>query len=93
MFRRQHIGFIFQKSNLIPFLSAEENVRIAMELNGDSRRAAAKRSMELLDYLGVADRAKNPGEYIEVSESGQDEESGKTAYRSRYQQLTMTTRN
>lgn len=58
-FRRQHIGFIFQKSNLIPFLSAEENVRIAMELNGDSRRAAAKRSMELLDYLGVADRAKN----------------------------------
>ena len=41
----------------------------------------------------IADRAKNPGEYIEVSESGQDEESGKTAYRSRYQQLTMTTRN
>ena len=58
-FRRRHIGFIFQKSNLIPFLSAEENVRIAMELNGDSRRAAAKRSIELLDYLGVADRAKN----------------------------------
>jgi putative ABC transport system ATP-binding protein len=58
-FRRQNIGFIFQKSNLIPFLSAEENVRIAMELNGDSRRGAAKRSMELLDYLGVADRARN----------------------------------
>lgn len=58
-FRRQHIGFIFQKSNLIPFLSAEENVRIAMELNGESRRAAGKRSMELLEYLGVADRAKN----------------------------------
>ena len=59
VFRRQHIGFIFQKSNLIPFLSAEENVRIAMELNGESRSAAAKRSMELLDYLGVADRAKS----------------------------------
>jgi putative ABC transport system ATP-binding protein len=58
-FRRKHIGFIFQKSNLIPFLSAVENVQIAMELNGDPRRAAAKRSMELLDYLGVADRAKN----------------------------------
>lgn len=58
-FRRQHIGFIFQKSNLIPFLSAAENVQIAMELNGESRRAASKRSMELLDYLGVADRAKN----------------------------------
>lgn len=58
-FRRQQIGFIFQKSNLIPFLSAAENVQIAMELNGESRRAAATRTMELLDYLGVADRARN----------------------------------
>lgn len=58
-FRRQHIGFVFQKSNLIPFLSAVENVQIAMELNGDSRRAARERAMELLDYLGVADRADN----------------------------------
>ncbi|MCA9199048.1 MAG: ATP-binding cassette domain-containing protein, partial [Planctomycetales bacterium] len=38
-FRRQHIGFVFQKSNLIPFLSAVENVQIAMELNGQSKRA------------------------------------------------------
>ena len=58
-FRRQHIGFVFQKSNLIPFLSAVENVQIAMELNGQSKRAARQRAMELLDYLGVADRAKN----------------------------------
>lgn len=58
-FRRQHIGFVFQKSNLIPFLSAVENVQIAMELNGQSKGAARQRAMELLDYLGVADRAKN----------------------------------
>lgn len=58
-FRRQHIGFVFQKSNLIPFLSAAENVRIAMELNGESRRGATERTMELLEYLGVADRAGN----------------------------------
>ena len=58
-FRRQHIGFVFQKSNLIPFLTAGENVRIAMELNGESNREAAARTMELLDYLGVADRAEN----------------------------------
>jgi putative ABC transport system ATP-binding protein len=58
-FRRKHIGFVFQKSNLIPFLSTVENVQLAMELNGDARRAARKRAMELLDYLGVADRAKN----------------------------------
>lgn len=58
-FRRRHLGFVFQKSNLIPFLSAVENVQIAMELNGDSRREAHRRAMELLDYLGVADRAEN----------------------------------
>jgi putative ABC transport system ATP-binding protein len=58
-FRRQHLGFVFQKSNLIPFLSAVENVRIAMELNGQSSGDAQRRAMELMDYLGVADRAKN----------------------------------
>ena len=58
-FRRRHIGFVFQKSNLIPFLTAAENVRIAMELNGETRRAATQRTVELLDYLGVADRANN----------------------------------
>ena len=58
-FRRRHIGFIFQKSNLIPFLSAIENVQIALELNGDTKRAARRRALELMDYLGVADRAAN----------------------------------
>ena len=58
-FRRRHIGFVFQKSNLIPFLSAVENVQIAMELNGQTPRAARQRALELLDYLGVADRADN----------------------------------
>lgn len=58
-FRRRHIGFVFQKSNLIPFLTAVENVQIAMELNGATRAAAYRRAMELLDYLGVADRGQN----------------------------------
>ncbi|EMI40949.1 ABC transporter ATP-binding protein [Rhodopirellula sp. SWK7] len=58
-FRRRHLGFIFQKSNLIPFLSAIENVQIAMQLSGESARASRRRSMELLEYLGVADRASN----------------------------------
>jgi putative ABC transport system ATP-binding protein len=58
-FRRQHIGYVFQKSNLIPFLSAIENVQIAMQLNGESRRESHCRGMELLEYLGVADRAAN----------------------------------
>ncbi len=58
-FRRKHLGFIFQKSNLIPFLSAIENIQIAMQLNGESVRASRIRAMELLEYLGVADRASN----------------------------------
>lgn len=58
-FRRRHIGFIFQKSNLIPFLSAIENVQIALELNGETPGAARKRARELLDDLGVGDRADN----------------------------------
>lgn len=58
-FRRRHIGFVFQKSNLIPFLSASENVQIAMQLNGESGRAARHRAQELLDYLGVGDRGNN----------------------------------
>jgi putative ABC transport system ATP-binding protein len=56
-FRRQHLGFVFQKANLIPFLTAAENVRLAMEINDHSARAAKQRAMELLDYLGVGERA------------------------------------
>jgi len=58
-FRRQHLGFIFQKSNLIPFLTAIENIQIAMQLSGQSSRQSRIRAMELLDYLGVADRASS----------------------------------
>jgi putative ABC transport system ATP-binding protein len=58
-FRRRHVGFVFQKSNLIPFLTAVENVQIAVELNGAPPGAARRRALELLDYLGVSERADN----------------------------------
>jgi putative ABC transport system ATP-binding protein len=58
-FRRRHLGFVFQKANLIPFLNAVENVQVALEINDVSPRAARLRAMELLDSLGVADRARN----------------------------------
>jgi putative ABC transport system ATP-binding protein len=58
-FRRRHLGFIFQKSNLIPFLSAIENVQIALELNGETPGAARKQAQQLLDDLGVGDRSDN----------------------------------
>jgi len=56
-FRRQKLGFVFQKTNLIPFLTAVENVRLAMEINDQSAKVSRQRAMELLDYLGVAERA------------------------------------
>jgi putative ABC transport system ATP-binding protein len=58
-FRRQHLGFVFQKANLIPFLTALENVQIALEVNDTAPAAARKQAGELLDYLGVGERADN----------------------------------
>jgi putative ABC transport system ATP-binding protein len=58
-FRRQHLGFVFQKANLIPFLTALENVRIAMEINDVPPRQARDRAKELLDQLGIGQRANN----------------------------------
>lgn len=58
-FRRAHLGFVFQKANLIPFLTALENVAVALEINDAPAPEARRRALELLDYLGVADRADN----------------------------------
>lgn len=56
-FRRRNIGFIFQQHNLIPFLTAVENVALVMQLNGIGRREATRRAKELLGYLEIAHRA------------------------------------
>lgn len=58
-FRREHLGFVFQKANLIPFLNAVQNVQLAMEINDIAPRQARRRALELLSYLGVGDRALN----------------------------------
>lgn len=58
-FRRQHIGFVFQKPNLIPFLNAAENVRLAMDINKVPKDQADRRTTELLSYLDVAHRRSN----------------------------------
>jgi putative spermidine/putrescine transport system ATP-binding protein len=55
--RRRELGFVFQRSNLIPFLSAEENVRLVLELDDVPRREALRRTREILEHLGVAERA------------------------------------
>ncbi len=56
-YRRQNIGFIFQQHNLIPFLTARENVALVMQINGVGRREAGRRARELLGYLEIAHRA------------------------------------
>jgi len=56
-FRRENVGFIFQSHNLIPFLSALDNVALAMQLNGAAKRASRERARELLHYLEIAHRA------------------------------------
>jgi putative ABC transport system ATP-binding protein len=58
-FRRQHVGFVFQKPNLIPFLTAAQNVQIALAVNGAAGKAAKDRSIALLQHFGVDHRANN----------------------------------
>ena len=56
-YRREQVGFVFQAFNLIPSLSARENVAMPLLMTGHSRRDAFARSDELLDRVGLADRA------------------------------------
>ena len=57
--RREKLGFIFQAHNLIPFLTAIENVMIALEINHLSRNEAKLRAIELLIALNLGHRLNN----------------------------------
>jgi putative ABC transport system ATP-binding protein len=59
LFRRRHLGFVFQRSNLIPFLSAEENVRLVLELDGVRPRKARAEARQILDTLGMGGREQH----------------------------------
>ncbi|MFJ5547544.1 ABC transporter ATP-binding protein [Streptomyces sp. NPDC093225] len=56
LFRRRHIGMVFQFFNLIDDLPALDNVALAAQLTGTSARQARRRALELMDELGVAGR-------------------------------------
>jgi ABC-type lipoprotein export system ATPase subunit len=56
--RRTAVGFVFQAFHLIDELTARENVELPALLAGRSPRAARRRATELLDRVGLADRAK-----------------------------------
>lgn len=57
--RSRRIGIALQSDNLIPFLSAIENVELALGFGRRSRSATAGRAMELLGRLGIANRARH----------------------------------
>jgi putative ABC transport system ATP-binding protein len=56
LFRRAHVGFVYQFFNLIPTLDVEENVRLVLELNGVRGAAARQRSAAMLTEVGLGDR-------------------------------------
>ena len=56
-FRRANIGFVFQSFNLISTLTVAENVRLPLELAGNTPRADHDRAQAMLDRVGLADRA------------------------------------
>ena len=58
-YRRRFIGYVLQKANLIPFLTALENVRLALEINDVPGRMARTRAMTLLESLDVGHRFNN----------------------------------
>ncbi len=58
-FRLKNIGFVFQAYNLIPVLTARENIEFIMELQNASKKEREMRAMELLEKVGLKDRADN----------------------------------
>ncbi len=58
-FRRESVGFVFQTVNLVPFLTARENLLVVDEIGPRTGRRAKDRADQLLGELGLADRSSN----------------------------------
>ena len=58
-FRMNNIGFVFQSYNLIPVLTAGENVEFIMHLQGKPKKEREQRTKELLEQVGIGDRIKS----------------------------------
>lgn len=68
LYRRRSIGIVFQSYNLVPTMTAAENVQLPGLLGGDDPAPLRARSMELLDRLGLADRATHRPEAMSGGE-------------------------
>lgn len=56
MMRKQHVGFVFQTFNLVPYLTAIENVQLPLFLSGTQAERQQSRATELLERVGLCDR-------------------------------------
>lgn len=70
LFRRKHIGFVYQAFNLVPTLNVGDNIRLVLELNNVDRKSALQRTQELLDSVGLADRITS---YPDVLSGGEQQ--------------------
>jgi putative ABC transport system ATP-binding protein len=70
LFRRQHIGFVFQFFNLLPTLTVIENAALPLELAGASAKDAARKAQELLALVGLGERADS---YPDVLSGGEQQ--------------------
>ncbi|MCI6338091.1 MAG: ABC transporter ATP-binding protein [Prevotella sp.] len=58
-FRNQHVGFVFQFHQLLPEFTALENIMIPAFIGGKSQKEAKRRALELLDFMGLTERAEH----------------------------------
>ncbi len=70
LFRRVHIGFVYQAFNLVPTLTVADNIRLVLELNNVAEVEASQRIAELLTAVGLADRSAS---YPDVLSGGEQQ--------------------
>jgi putative ABC transport system ATP-binding protein len=70
LFRRKHIGFVYQAFNLVPTLSVADNIRLVLELNSVATAESNARIEELLEAVGLAERATS---YPDVLSGGEQQ--------------------
>jgi len=56
-YRRESVGFVFQANNLVPYLTARENMLLVQAITGHDRTSARRRADQLLEELGISSRA------------------------------------
>jgi len=70
LFRREHIGFVYQAFNLVPTLTVSDNIRLVLELNNIPEPESGDRIAYLLDAVELADRASS---YPDVLSGGEQQ--------------------